>query len=95
MTTPTPLAQAVGDLDEQTAVGLVQEKLTAGETALSILEELQAGMNVVGERFEGGESTTSPSSSTRPTSSRRPASPYRRNSRPRSRRSWAPWSWAP
>jgi len=55
MTTPTPLAQAVGDLDEQTAVGLVQEKLAAGEAALVILEELQAGMNVVGERFESGE----------------------------------------
>ncbi|MBN1322288.1 MAG: cobalamin-dependent protein [Thermoleophilia bacterium] len=53
--TPSPLAQAVGDLDEQTAVTLVEEKLAAGEAALGILEELQAGMNIVGERFEGGE----------------------------------------
>ena len=53
--TPSPLAQAVGDLDEQTAVTLVEEKLSAGEAALGILEELQAGMNVVGERFESGE----------------------------------------
>ena len=45
----------MGDLDEATAVALVEEKLAAGETALSILEELQAGMNIVGERFEGGE----------------------------------------
>ncbi|NLO27618.1 MAG: cobalamin-binding protein [Actinobacteria bacterium] len=52
---PSPLAQAVGDLDEQTAVTLVEEKLAKGEAALSILEELQAGMSVVGERFEGGE----------------------------------------
>jgi methanogenic corrinoid protein MtbC1 len=51
----SPLAQAVGDLDEQTAVSLVEEKLACGETPLSILEELQAGMNVVGERFESGE----------------------------------------
>ncbi len=49
------LAQAVGDLDESTATGLVEEKLAAGEKALSILEELQAGMSVVGDRFEGGE----------------------------------------
>jgi methanogenic corrinoid protein MtbC1 len=53
--TITPLAQAVGDLDEATAVSSVEEKLAAGEAALSILEELQAGMNVVGERFEAGE----------------------------------------
>ena len=53
--TITPLAQAVGDLDEQTAISSVEEKLAAGEPALAILEELQAGMNVVGERFEQGE----------------------------------------
>ena len=53
--TPSPLAQAVGDLDEQTAVALVEEKLAKGEAALGILEELQAGMNIVGERFESGE----------------------------------------
>jgi len=53
--TITPLAQAVGALDEATAVSSVEEKLAAGEAALSILEELQAGMNVVGERFEAGE----------------------------------------
>ena len=53
--TITPLAQAVGDLDEQTAISSVEEKLAAGEPALAILEELQAGMNVVGERFEAGE----------------------------------------
>ncbi len=53
--TITPLAQAVGDLDEATAIAAVQEKLSGGEPALAILEELQAGMNVVGERFEQGE----------------------------------------
>ena len=55
MITPTPLAQAVGDLDERTAVDLVEERLVGGEAVLGILEELQAGMNIVGSRFEGGE----------------------------------------
>ena len=51
----SPLAQAVGDLEEDKAVVLVQDKLAKGEPALSILEELQAGMSIVGERFEEGE----------------------------------------
>ena len=51
----SPLAQAVGDLEEDKAVVLVEDKLAKGETALAILEELQAGMNLVGERFESGE----------------------------------------
>jgi dimethylamine corrinoid protein len=53
--TNSPLARAVGDLEEDKSVALVQEKVANGEMALSILEELQAGMNIVGERFEGGE----------------------------------------
>jgi methanogenic corrinoid protein MtbC1 len=53
--TLSQLATAVGDLDETAAENLVKEKLAAGEAPLSILEELQAGMNVVGERFEAGE----------------------------------------
>jgi len=55
MGTVSPLAQALGDLDEATTVALVDTKLTSGETPLSILEELQAGMSIVGERFEEGE----------------------------------------
>ena len=51
----TPLAQALGDLEEATTVALVEEKLAAEEAPLLILEELQAGMNIVGERFEEGE----------------------------------------
>ena len=49
------LAEAVGDLDESTACSLVDEKLAAGEPALAVLQELQAGMSIVGERFESGE----------------------------------------
>jgi methanogenic corrinoid protein MtbC1 len=67
----SPLAEAVCDLEEDKAIVLVQDKLAKGEPALAILEELQAGMNIVGERFESSE-TSSPSLSTPPTSSRRP-----------------------
>jgi methanogenic corrinoid protein MtbC1 len=55
MNETSPLAQAVGDLEEDKAAVLVQDKLAKGEPALSILEELQAGMAIVGERFEEGE----------------------------------------
>ena len=52
---PSPLAQALGDLHEATVIEAVGQELSAGETPLDILEELQAGMNLVGERFEAGE----------------------------------------
>jgi dimethylamine corrinoid protein len=55
MSNLSTLPQAVGDLEEDKAVRLVQEKLAAGEPALAILEELQGGMNIVGERFEACE----------------------------------------
>ncbi|MFH0915266.1 MAG: cobalamin-dependent protein [bacterium] len=55
MGTKSPLAQALGDLDEATALRLVEEKLTSGQAALSVLEELQTGMAIVGKRFESGE----------------------------------------
>ncbi len=45
----------MGDLEEATVIRLVEEELAAGETPLSILQELQAGMNIVGERFEADE----------------------------------------
>ena len=53
--TPTPLAQAVGGLEMDEAVGLVQEELAAGAEPMAILGELQEGMSIVGDRFEGGE----------------------------------------
>jgi dimethylamine corrinoid protein len=53
--TPTPLAQAVGELQPDVAVSLVQEKMNAGEVPLAILGELQDGMGIVGDRFEAGE----------------------------------------
>ena len=45
----------MGDLEEDKAVVLVHDKLAKGETALAILEELQAGMSIVGQRFEDCE----------------------------------------
>jgi dimethylamine corrinoid protein len=52
---PTQLAQAVGGLDMDGAVGLVQEKLAAGTEPMAVLGELQDGMGIVGDRFEAGE----------------------------------------
>ncbi|HEX5641903.1 MAG TPA: cobalamin-dependent protein [Thermoleophilia bacterium] len=53
--TPTPLAQSVGELQMDEAARLVQEKLDAGDAPLAVLEELQQGMSIVGDRFEAGE----------------------------------------
>jgi dimethylamine corrinoid protein len=53
--TPSPLAQAVGGLDMDGAVGLVEEKLAAGTEPMVILGELQDGMGIVGDKFEAGE----------------------------------------
>ena len=52
---PAQLAQAVGELDMDEAVGLVQEKLAAGTEPMAVLGELQDGMGIVGDRFEAGE----------------------------------------
>jgi methanogenic corrinoid protein MtbC1 len=53
--TVSALAQALGDLDEATVIALVEEELAAGEAPLSILHEMQAGMNIVGEKFDSDE----------------------------------------
>jgi methanogenic corrinoid protein MtbC1 len=53
--TPSPLAQAVGGLDMDGAIGLVQEKLAADTEPMAILQELQDGMGIVGDKFEAGE----------------------------------------
>jgi dimethylamine corrinoid protein len=49
------LAQALGDLDEEAVLKGVIEALAAGVAPLAILEDLQAGMSLVGERFESGD----------------------------------------
>jgi dimethylamine corrinoid protein len=53
--TPSPLAQAMGDLQLDEAARLVQEKLDVGAAPLAVLDELQDGMGIVGDRFEAGE----------------------------------------
>lgn len=55
MSDVTPLSEALGGLDEETTVALVQDRLAKGQPVLGILEELQAGMALVGERFESCE----------------------------------------
>jgi dimethylamine corrinoid protein len=49
------LTQSLADLDEEAVIKDVGEQLAAGVAPLAVLEELQAGMGIVGERFEAGE----------------------------------------
>jgi dimethylamine corrinoid protein len=49
------LAQSLGDLDEAAVLSGVDDELAAGVPGLAILEELQQGMELVGERFASGE----------------------------------------
>jgi dimethylamine corrinoid protein len=49
------LAEALGDLSEDAVVEGVREALASGASPQSLLQELQAGMTLVGERFESGE----------------------------------------
>ncbi|GAB4245657.1 MAG: cobalamin-dependent protein [Thermoleophilia bacterium] len=49
------LAQQLGDLEEAAVIEGVEKKLADDVTPLAILEELQAGMEIVGRRFENDE----------------------------------------
>jgi dimethylamine corrinoid protein len=49
------LARDLGDLREQAVIQGVENALAAGDEPLTILQELQAGMSIVGQRFESGE----------------------------------------
>jgi dimethylamine corrinoid protein len=49
------LSAAVAALDDKTARRLVQEALARGETADAIVQATQAGLQVVGERYEKRE----------------------------------------
>lgn len=49
------ISEALGDLDESATIQGVEAALASGEEPLVVLHALQAGMNVVGERFENGE----------------------------------------
>ncbi len=49
------LANAFVELDEQDVLRLVEQRITAGEDPLAILEDCRQGMSLVGKRFEEGE----------------------------------------
>ncbi len=49
------LTLAIADMDEQTVLSLVQERLDAGQNALAILDDCRKGMTLVGEQFQEGE----------------------------------------
>ncbi|MDR5674201.1 cobalamin-dependent protein [Halalkaliarchaeum sp. AArc-GB] len=44
--------QALADLEEEKAVEMAEERLEAGEDPLDILDDLKAGMAIVGDRYE-------------------------------------------
>jgi len=49
------LVTALGDLKEEEALKIVEEKLNAGEDPLKILEDVRSGMEIVGNRFAENE----------------------------------------
>lgn len=55
MSTTSTLTQALADLDEAAVGSMVDEALAAGKEPLALLNELQAGMELVGKRFEQEE----------------------------------------
>ena len=48
------LSKTLADLKEQEVLGIVKEKLAAGEDPMKILDEARLGMQVVGKRFADG-----------------------------------------
>jgi methanogenic corrinoid protein MtbC1 len=58
MTDPTErsrLQALLADLDEEQVLAQVRQRLDAGDDALAIVEDCNAGMRLVGERYEQGE----------------------------------------
>jgi methanogenic corrinoid protein MtbC1 len=53
--TSTKLITAITDLQEETALALVHQRLDAGDDPLLIIEDCQAGMRQVGVRYERNE----------------------------------------
>jgi methanogenic corrinoid protein MtbC1 len=49
------LTEALANLDEEKVMNMVEKYLTAGKDALSILDDLKKGMDIVGERFSNNE----------------------------------------
>ena len=49
------ISEYLGDLNESATIEGVEAALASGQEPVDVLQALQAGMNVVGERFESGE----------------------------------------
>ena len=49
------LVKAMSEINEEEAIRLVNEAIEKGVDPLSILEDCQEAMNIVGERYEKGE----------------------------------------
>ena len=49
------LARLVADLEEDTVLELVQQRLDVGDDPLQIIDECNEGMRLVGQRYEQGE----------------------------------------
>lgn len=49
------LSALIADLEEEAVLALVQERLAAGDDPLQIIDDCNAGMQVVGQRYENGE----------------------------------------
>lgn len=49
------LSALIADLEEEAVLALAQERLAAGDDPLQIIDDCNAGMQVVGQRYENGE----------------------------------------
>lgn len=49
------LLDAIADLDEEKAIALVEERISAGDTPLKIVEVCKRGVEIVGRRYGKGE----------------------------------------
>lgn len=50
-----PLSSAIAELEDDTVLSTVRERLEDGTPAMAVVRSLQDGMKVVGDRFEAGE----------------------------------------
>jgi len=49
------LAALIANLEEDAVLALVEERLAAGDDPLQIIDDCNAGMRIVGQRYENGE----------------------------------------
>ncbi|MEJ2549860.1 MAG: cobalamin-dependent protein [Anaerolineales bacterium] len=51
----TKLINSISNLQEETALAFVQERITRGDDPIAIIDDCSRGMQLVGERYEAGE----------------------------------------